>query len=1448
MTSELSGFYRLGLRERRARIAELIGLEESQLAVLSGELGLQEVHADRMVENAVGVFGLPLGVCVNLLVDGREVLVPMAVEEPSVVAASSHAAKLLRAGGGLATRVSPPHMVGQIQILDVPDRAAAERRILDEKPALLESANRLHRNLVAHGGGAFDLEVRHLPPGDDPLGWMMVVHLIADVRDAMGANAINTMCEYLAPEIEALSGGRVGLRILSNLTDRRTVLVTGQVPFAALEGKGAGSGRSLAHRIEEASVFAERDPYRAATHNKGIMNGVDAVLIALGQDFRAVEAGAHAFSARSGKYTALARWRVEGGALTGTMEIPMAVGTVGGIAKVHPTVEITRAIARVEHASQLAGLAASVGLAQNLAAIRALAAEGIQSGHMRLHARNIAVEAGAADREIEAVANRIADAGTINLERAKSALVDLRGPKAVEPLDVKQDFEGLAAEHMTAILSLIDDVVRSSSPTGSSLCPMLDYHMETGGKRLRALTPLLVAKALGRDPAALIPLGAACEMLHNATLVHDDLQDGDTTRRGKATIWAQYGMPQAVNLGDAMFYYTVLLAQRLDVPAVRREAVARRVLVDTLCVIDGQEREFALKKMERITLADYFAMVEGKTSGLFALPMAGAAEVLGLPRPVIDGLAEAARHLGVLFQIQDDVLDLFGDKGRDMRGSDVAEGKRSALAVHAMEHASAGDRAWLVSILDKPREETSEQDVRDVMAMFVRLGSLDAVLDEVRSRRARATSIDALAAHPRLVELVGGLADLFLRPIATLLESKEAVLAELAPSEECDLAFCHEMLPEVSRTFALSIHALPDSLRNAVAIAYLLCRIVDTIEDEAGIDPEVRVRLFDAFDRILTDDRSDPAVLEQLSKAVGLGQNESEQRLMTECGRVFRAYRSLDAVQVEAIRPHVFEMSAGMREYTARADRAGRLILEDMEDLERYCYFVAGTVGNLLTGLFEHTVPVLDERVRSAIRERAVAFGLGLQMVNIVKDVSADFVRGDVFLPLATAKEHGIALDELLAPQKRQEALQVVRAVCSRARLHLERAAEYTTLWPAPLGRSVRQFCGVPLALALASLVEVEAGHDTLRPNRVPKISREAVATLFADVTRSVDDDRALMELFERCVRERGATVDRDVHVPTRPPSPPVERIEASRAPERRTERPMSGRILVTGARSHLGTNVVRHLLERGHDVRVLLRHGGSTSAMEGLGVERLYGDLEDRQAVEAATRGIGSVFHLAPAGTEHLVATGVERIVAVGASEADRVVLRAALARGKDVVMASVAPILGPNDHGPSKLGKTLLDYAHGRLDGYAPGRSAFTSSVDAASGLELVMTKGTSGAEYFLATEEIDTARLLDLFEEVSGRARPRVRLPGRFARMLGKVVPTIFAPPAVRGSLVAAERDLGYRPTSLRPAVHDAYMDFVVRGLAPSPPTMRTPSGDAVSGATEPTKKAGSKTAAA
>ncbi|MBI5480271.1 MAG: polyprenyl synthetase family protein [Deltaproteobacteria bacterium] len=335
-------------------------------------------------------------------------------------------------------------------------------------------------------------------------------------------------------------------------------------------------------------------------------------------------------------------------------------------------------------------------------------------------------------------------------------------------METRARMEALAREHLPAILRLIDDVVGASTPAGSGLAAMCRYQLQTGGKRLRAMAPLLVAEALGIAPARLVPFGAACEVLHNATLVHDDLQDGDETRRGEPTVWKRFGVPQAINLGDAMFYYALLMLRRLDVPLEVRERAATRLLTDTLKVIDGQEREFALRQSARPTLAEYQTMVEGKTSALFALPLAGAADVCGAPPALVDGLATAAGHLGVLFQVQDDLLDLWGEKGRGQRGSDIAEGKRSFLVVHAFTHAAPGEADWLRGVLDRPREHTTSAAVVAAAALLVRPGARDAGLRELRRRAALAAAVPAVADHAALHALVRGLATVFCAPVGHL--------------------------------------------------------------------------------------------------------------------------------------------------------------------------------------------------------------------------------------------------------------------------------------------------------------------------------------------------------------------------------------------------------------------------------------------------------------------------------------------------------------------------------------------------------------------------------------------------------------------------------------------------------------------------------------------------------
>ncbi|MBW8012482.1 MAG: hydroxymethylglutaryl-CoA reductase, degradative [Chloroflexi bacterium] len=418
--SRQPGFYKLSLAQRQAKLEEYGLLTPEDLAALTGKPGLTPEKANHMIENVVGVHALPLGIALNFLINGRDVLVPMAVEEPSVVAGASFMAKLARAGGGFTAQASAPEMIGQMQVLDISDHAAAEQAILAHKTELLADIAEIDPILKKLGGGPRDLEVRIIE--QSPLGTFMVLHLIYDVRDAMGANAVNTACERLSAKVETLTGGRVHLRILSNLADRRLVQATCRISLSELSF-GDFSAEQVRDGIIEAWAFAEADPYRAATHNKGIMNGVDAVVIATGNDWRAIEAGAHAYAVQKGRYSSLSNWgKDEKGDLVGSLEMPMAVGIVGGATKVHPSAQAALKLMDVSTASELAEIIAAVGLAQNLAALRALATEGIQRGHMNLHARQVAMAAGAESELIEKITQQMIAEKAVRVDRAEELL------------------------------------------------------------------------------------------------------------------------------------------------------------------------------------------------------------------------------------------------------------------------------------------------------------------------------------------------------------------------------------------------------------------------------------------------------------------------------------------------------------------------------------------------------------------------------------------------------------------------------------------------------------------------------------------------------------------------------------------------------------------------------------------------------------------------------------------------------------------------------------------------------------------------------------------------------------------------------------------------------------------------------------------------------------------
>ena len=419
--SRISGFYNLTLDERRAKLAEASGqTPESLLPFTTG--GLSAESADHMIENVIGMYALPVGIGLNFMVNGRDVLIPFVVEEPSVVAGASFMAKLARAGGGFTATTTEPLMIGQTQLINVVNMNEARLKIYEHKAELLATADAIDPILKKFGGGARDLEVRMIE--ESAIGPFIVIHLIYDVRDAMGANAVNTACEKLAPRIEEITGGKVHLKILSNLADRRIARVRCTVPVSELTmGFESFKGETVRDGIIAAYAFAAADPYRAATHNKGIMNGVDSVVIATGNDWRAIEAGAHAYAARSGKYTSLSTWgKDKDGNLVGTLEMPMAVGIVGGATKVHPAAQAAVKLMGVKTASELAEIIVSVGLAQNMAALRALATEGIQRGHMSLHARQVAIAAGASGELIEKVAAQMVAEKVVRVDRAEEIL------------------------------------------------------------------------------------------------------------------------------------------------------------------------------------------------------------------------------------------------------------------------------------------------------------------------------------------------------------------------------------------------------------------------------------------------------------------------------------------------------------------------------------------------------------------------------------------------------------------------------------------------------------------------------------------------------------------------------------------------------------------------------------------------------------------------------------------------------------------------------------------------------------------------------------------------------------------------------------------------------------------------------------------------------------------
>lgn len=425
-TSRIPGFYKLTMSERIRAIADAHELTVGEVEALASQGALTLAQADKMIENALGIYSLPMGVGLNFLINGKDYLVPMAIEEPSVVASASYIAKLVREAGGFQAESTGRTMIGQIQVVGVTDYGAAAEALFEAEEELLDLANAQHPAMLARGGGARAMRVRLLNEEEGSrFAQMLIVHLLVDTCDAMGANTINTMVEALAERVEELTGGKVYLRILSNYTDQALAVATCKIPAALLASDGF-TGEEVRDGVVAAYQFADSDVYRAVTHNKGVMNGVDAVVIATGNDWRAIEAAAHAHACRDGRYGSMTEWSTDAeGNLVGRLELPMPVGTVGGSIQLHPMAQIAQKFLRVESAEELAQVIVCTGLAQNLGALKALVTHGIQKGHMALHARSVAMTAGAPTELVDRIADEMVKAKDIKLSKAKELLAQL---------------------------------------------------------------------------------------------------------------------------------------------------------------------------------------------------------------------------------------------------------------------------------------------------------------------------------------------------------------------------------------------------------------------------------------------------------------------------------------------------------------------------------------------------------------------------------------------------------------------------------------------------------------------------------------------------------------------------------------------------------------------------------------------------------------------------------------------------------------------------------------------------------------------------------------------------------------------------------------------------------------------------------------------------------------
>ncbi len=764
-SSRLSKFYKLSVEERLAIVQKFADLSDAEVDSLRGTMPDRLTEAGRMIENGAGLFHLPVGIAANFRLDGKDVLVPMVIEEASVVAASSNAARMLRGGEGIITDATAPLMIGQIQLCDVPDLEVAKAALLADAERLVELANDGHNRLLARGGGARHLEVRVFESSE--IGPMLIVHLLVDVCDAMGANLVNGMAERLAGECEQLSGGRAFLRILSNLADRRLVSATGRVPLKLLARPALDmDGLEVAERVVRASVFAEVDPYRAATHNKGIMNGMDAFLLATGQDWRAVEAGAHAYAARSGTYSAMAHWRIEDDELVGRIEVPMQVGVVGGVTRVHPVVKVLLKVVGSRTASDVGRVAAAAGLAQNLAAILALATEGIQRGHMSLHARNIAATAGARDHEIDEEVSEMIKRQSTTHDAAEAIVKIGRDTPASNHAEAfgLAELKAVRAHYWPAIEASIARVMPRRQDDGG-LSEVFWHQLDTGGKRLRAIIPLIVYESFGGDPGDAVPFAAAMELLHNATVVQMDAASRQRSRRGQDTLWVRYGLDLAACCADAMIFAAMSCVSRLRRPPSVIGRLAAMVTEQMMDVVRAQANavrpvdDVPTDESERVELA------RRRTGGLFALSLSGGAILAEANEDMVSRLRTIGGHFGVIFQVQDELLGIAGGFQRYKKGATIIDGSSGILYGHCLQHCDATQRSELRGILLLGRTQTTAGDVRRAITLMRQKGSLSFGADLVVRYHGLLRGAAADLPQKGLVRLLHGITDIFLAPL-----------------------------------------------------------------------------------------------------------------------------------------------------------------------------------------------------------------------------------------------------------------------------------------------------------------------------------------------------------------------------------------------------------------------------------------------------------------------------------------------------------------------------------------------------------------------------------------------------------------------------------------------------------------------------------------------------------